>query len=159
MKSYCLDDYDFVALAKATADKRLYQRLIMLAHLKAGMPKSRISRLLFVSTDQVYYWLERFDREGIEGLQDKARSGRPRVLDSSHHEELKKRIEESQTALLGGRLRGEDISQLIKDEWDVEYSLSGIYALMKVIGMSWVSTRSRHPKQNEEAQQTFKKTS
>ena len=154
-----LDGYDFVALAKATTNKRMYQRLVILAHLKEGMPKSQISELLFVSTDQVYYWLERFDKEGIEGLRDRVRSGRPRVLDSSHHEELKQKIEASQTALSGGRLRGEDIIQLIKGEWDVEYSLSGIYALMKDVDMSWISGRSKHPKQDEGAQQTFKKTS
>ena len=60
--------------------------------------------------------------------------------------------------LSGGRLRGEDIIQLVKDEWGVEYTLSGIYRLMKAIGMSWVSTRSKHPKQDEQAQQQFKKT-
>jgi transposase len=119
------------------------------------MSKSQISGLLFVSTDQVYYWLERFHEEGIEGLSNRVKSGRPRVLDSSHHEKLKQKIE---TAPSGGRLRGEDIIQLIKDEWDVEYSLSGIYALMKDIDMSWISARSKHPKQDEEAQQTFKKT-
>ena len=48
--------------------------------------------------------------------------------------------------------------ELIKDEWGVTYSLSGIYYLMKDIGMSWVSTRSRHPKQDEQAQTDFKKT-
>jgi transposase len=159
MNNYCLDDYDFVALAKATANKRMYQRLIILAHLKEGMPKSQISRLLFISADQAYAWLKRFNEEGMDGLKDKGRSGRPRVLDSSHHEKLKQRIKESQTALSGGRLRGEDIIQLIKDEWEVEYSLSGIYFLMKDIGMSWISARSKHPKQDEEAQQTFKKTS
>lgn len=159
MKNDCLEDYDFVALAKATTNKRMYQRLAILAHLKEGMSKSQISGLLFVSTDQVYYWLERLHKEGIEGLKDRARSGRPRVLDSSHHEELKQKIEASQTALPGGRLRGDDIIRLIKDEWDVEYSLSGIYALMKDIDMSWISARSKHPKQDEESQQTFKKTS
>ena len=44
------------------------------------------------------------------------------------------------------------------DEWGVTYSLNGIYYLMKDIGMSWVSTRSRHPKQDEQAQTDFKKT-
>ena len=90
-------------------------------------------------------------------MQDKARSGRARLLNSSKHEALKEKIEASQSALPGGRLRGEDIIDLIQKEWGVTYSLSGIYYLMKDIGMSWISTRSRHPKQDEQAQADFKK--
>ena len=159
MKSYCLDDYDFAALAKAESNKSIYQRLMMLAHLKEGMSKAQISRLSFTSPDRIYAWLKRFHEQGIAGLRDKPRSGRPRLLDGSAHDALKQKIEQSQASLSGGRLRGEDIMQLIKDEWGVNYTLSGVYYLMKDIGMSWVSTRSKHPKQDEQAQQRFKKTS
>ena len=151
MTPYCLDDYDFATLAKAEKNKKIYQRLMILAHLKEGMPKSQISRLLFISTDQIYAWATRFHQEGIESLNDKPRSGRPRLLDRSFDEALKQKIEESQAALSGGRLRGEDIVQLIKDEWGVSYSISGVYCLMKEIGMSWISARSKHPKQDEDA--------
>ena len=157
MKPYRLEDYDFATLANSESNKKVYQRLMILAHLKKGMAKSQISQLLFISTDQVYAWLKRFHEEGLEGLQDKARSGRPRLLNSSKHEALKEKIEASQSALPGGRLRGEDIIDLIQKEWGVTYSLSGIYYLMKDIGMSWISTRSRHPKQDEQAQADFKK--
>jgi len=158
MKPYRLQDYDFAALAKAQRNKKIYQRLMILTHVKAGMPKAQISQLLLISTDQIYAWLKRFHEQGIEGLKDKPRSGRPRLLDSDAHEALKQKIEDSQSALSGGRLRGEDIIELIKNEWGVTYSLSGIYYLMKDIGMSWISTRSRHPKQDEQAQTDFKKT-
>jgi transposase len=158
VKPYRLEDYDFAALAKAQSNKKLYQRLMILAHLKQGMPKAQISQLLFISTDQIYAWLKRFHEQGIEGLKDQPRSGRPRLLHRGAHEELKQQIEDSQSARSGGRLQGKDILELIKDEWGVTYSLSGIYYLMKDIGMSWVSTRSRHPKQDEQAQTDFKKT-
>ena len=158
VKPYRLEDYDFAALAKAQSNKKLYQRLMILAHLKQGMPKVQISQLLFISTDQIYAWLKRFHEQGIEGLKDKPRSGRPRLLHRGAHEALKQQIEDSQSARSGGRLQGKDILELIKDEWGVTYSLNGIYYLMKDIGMSWVSTRSRHPKQDEQAQTDFKKT-
>ena len=70
------------------------------------------------------------------GIRDKPRSDRPRLLDRSAHDTLKQKIEHSQSSLSGGRLRGEDIVQLIKDEWGVNYTLSGVYYLMKDIGMS-----------------------
>ena len=119
MKNYCLDDDDFAALAKAENNKSIYQRLMMLAHLKEGMSKAQMSRLSFTSPDRIYAWLKRFHEQGIEGLRDKPRSGRPRLLDGSAHEALKQKIAQSQAALSGGRLRGEDIMPLIKDEWGV----------------------------------------
>ena len=158
MKNYCLDDDDFVALAKAQSNKRIYQRLMMLAYLKEGMSKARVSRLTFTAPDRVYAWLKRFHEQGIEGLRDKPRSGRPRLLDRSAHGALKQKIAHLQGSLSGGRIRGEDIVQLIKDEWGVNYTLSGVYYLMKDIGMSWISARSKHPKQDEQAQRQFKKT-
>ena len=153
-----LESYDFKALAKKEKDKRIYQRLMMLAYLKEGMSKAQVSRLTFTAPDRVYAWLKRFREQGIEGLRDKPRSGRPGLLDRSAYDALQQKIKDSQSLLSGGRLRGEDIIQLVKDEWGVEYTLSGIYRLMKAIGMSWVSTRSKHPEQDEQAQQQFKKT-
>jgi transposase len=131
---------------------------MMLAYLKEGMSKAQVSRLTFTAPDRVYAWLKCFEEQGIEGLKDKPRSGRPRLLDSSAHDALKQTIEHTQAALPGGRLRGEDIVQLIREQWGVNYTLSGVYYLMKDIGMSWVSARSQHPKQDEGAQQQFKKT-
>ena len=148
MTDYSLESYDFKALAKKESDKRIYQRLMMLAYLKEGMSKAQVSRLTFTAPDRVYAWLKRFREQGIEGLRDKPRSGRPGLLDRSAYDALQQRIEDSQSLLI----------QLVKDEWGVEYTLSGIYRLMKAIGMSWVSTRSKHPKQDEQAQQQFKKT-
>ena len=68
MTNYSLDSYDFKALAKKESDKRLYQRLMMLAYLKEGMSKTQVSRLTFTAPDRVYAWLKRFREQGIEGL-------------------------------------------------------------------------------------------
>jgi transposase len=155
---HTLNDYDFVALSRSAPDKNNYQRLMILAYLKEGKTHCETAKLLYISSQKVSAWLKRFRQDGLEGLKDKPRSGRPRLLDSGAHETLKEKIEQSQAALSGGRLRGEDIIQLIKDEWGVSYSQSGIYYLMKDIGMSWISARSKHPKQDEDAQATFKKT-
>ena len=119
MNNYCLDDDDFVALAKAQSNKSIYQRLMMLAYLKEGMSKAQVSRLTLTAPDRVYAWLKRFREQGMEGLRDKPRSGRPSLLDRSAYDALQQKIEDSQSALSGGRLRGEAIIRLIKDAWGV----------------------------------------
>ena len=44
MTDYSLESDDFKALAKKEKDKRIYQRLMMLAYLKEGMSKAQVSR-------------------------------------------------------------------------------------------------------------------
>lgn len=158
LKKYSLTDYDFACLSKSAPDRSRYQRLIILAYLKEGKTKAETARLLYISAQTVSAWFKRFTEAGLHGLEDKPRSGRPRILDACQHDLLKEKIEDAQSELSGGRIRGKDIIQLIKDEWEVEYTLSGLYALLEHIGMSWISTRSKHPKQDEEAQLRFKKT-
>ena len=159
LKKYSLGDYDFASLSKSAPSRNNYQRLMILAYLKESKTQVETARLLYISPQTVAYWLRRFAKEGLSGLEDKPRTGRPRILDASQHDLLKEKIEAAQSQLSGGRLNGRDIVQLIKDEWGAEYTLSGLYALLDHIGMSWISARSKHPKQDEEAQLTFKKTS
>ena len=101
MTNYSLDSYDFKALAKKAREKRIYQRLMMLAYLKEGMSKAQVSRLTFTAPDRVYAWLRRFREQGIEGLRDKPRSGRPGLLDRSAYDALRQKIEDSQSSLSG----------------------------------------------------------
>ena len=46
---------------------------------------------------------------------------------------------------------------MIKEELDVTYQKTNIYQLMHKLNLSWITTRSKHPKQSIEAQETFKK--
>ncbi|WP_101054062.1 helix-turn-helix domain-containing protein [Shewanella chilikensis] len=57
----------------------------------------------------------------------------------------------------GGRLTGADIQQYISSEFGVEYHLNHIYKLLKGMGFSWITSRSRHPKQTQGVQNAFKK--
>ncbi|ASD69772.1 hypothetical protein B1L02_23315 [Pseudoalteromonas piscicida] len=58
----------------------------------------------------------------------------------------------------GGRLTGYRIKQYIEDEFNVSYHPNAIYKLLEKLGFSWITSRSRHPKQSEQVQQDFKKT-
>ena len=57
----------------------------------------------------------------------------------------------------GGRLVGEDILRYIEGNFDVTYGLSNVYRLMAELNLSWITSRSKHPNQSQEAQETFKK--
>ena len=74
-----------------------------------------------------------------------------------HYESFKMRIVQSQLERKGGRLRGEDIDEILQKHYGVEYHPDAIYNLLQRIGMSWISGRSRHPKADIKKQEAFKK--
>lgn len=66
-------------------------------------------------------------------------------------------IDKRQHHRQGGRLRSADIQALIKEMYGVDYTLSGIYNLAHRIGLSWITSRSVHPRVDLVAQESFKK--
>ena len=55
------------------------------------------------------------------------------------------------------RLQGTDIQTYIEREFCVAYELSNVYRLLRELGFSWITSRSRHPKQDGQVQEAFKK--
>jgi transposase len=53
-------------------------KLVLMA--AGGVAKTEIAQRLGTSPQVVHRWLERFAEEGIDGLADRGRSGRPRVF-------------------------------------------------------------------------------
>ena len=50
-----------------------------------------------------------------------------------------------------------DLSHFIQSEFGVTFKQANIYRLLHQLGFSWITTRSRHPKQSETVQAAFKK--
>jgi len=66
-------------------------------------------------------------------------------------------IAENSRSSKGGRLIATDIQRYIEDNFSVQYQQSNIYRLLHELGFSWITSRSKHPKQSEEVQEDFKK--
>jgi transposase len=62
---------------KRTLAQRLVFRARILLHCAEGLPHRQIKRQLHTSVDAVVRWRGRYEREGLDGLQDRPRSGRP----------------------------------------------------------------------------------
>lgn len=68
-------------------------RIILMT--REGKPADEVADTLGVSARSVYKWIWRFSEEGLEGLAERQRSGRPRALDhDAMMEILSKTIEE-----------------------------------------------------------------
>ena len=66
-------------------------------------------------------------------------------------------VEQLQDRRGGGRVRGEDIRQLLAEQFGVDYTLNGVYELLNRLDMVWISARSVSPNANPARQAEFKK--
>jgi len=48
---------------------------------------------------------------------------------------------------------------MLLEEYGVKCSLRTVYNTIHRLGFSWITSRSMHPKSNQEIQNTYKKTS
>jgi putative transposase len=90
--NYTLSNRELLTIEQAIKnhpDLRLRERARMIRLLHQGYTHEEIGDLLAISDAQVYYWHKRWREEGLEGLSDKPRSGRPPV----GTEELKAELE------------------------------------------------------------------
>ncbi len=84
-----LSELDAVMQSK-DCDKRSFKRLQSIKLNARGYSILQVSELLEVHYNSAYNWITRYEKEGVAGLQDKPKSGRPTILT----EEDKERVEE-----------------------------------------------------------------
>ena len=126
-------------------------------HFLNGKNRTQIAEYLGVARGSVNTWITKYLSEGAEGLQSKPIPGRPTRLTHIQEKQIKAFILTQLSQTDGGRLIGADIQDYIEQQFSVRYDLSGIYNLLHRLGFSWITSRSKHPKQSVEAQETFKK--
>ncbi|CAM3885260.1 Transposase [Vibrio aerogenes CECT 7868] len=152
-----LNDIDFKKLASQQKSIQMKMRLLALAHFKDGHSRTQIAKFFKVSRTSVYKWVQTFLEEGLEGLQEKPRTGRPPFLTPEQREQLSQYIKSKAHDAQDGRLTGPDIHAYIVKEFGKYYHPDSIYYLLDHMGFSWITSRSRHPKQTQEIQTILKK--
>ena len=103
----------------------------------------------------------RFNAKGPDGLINVKAPGPAPKLSAEQNEALRKIVEEGPDAEADGvaRWRCVDLKRVIKERWNIALSEVSIARLLKQLGFSHVSARPRHPAQDPDAIEAFKKTS
>lgn len=122
-----------------------------------GTSRTQISKQLSVSRRLVNEWVQLYLSEGIEALTIKKSPGRPPGLNTEQKQCVRDFVLKHAVKEDGGRLIAEDVRLFMASELDTTYTLSNTYRLLHELKLSWITSRSRHPKQSEEAQEAFKK--
>lgn len=148
---------DIHDLINKTQNARMRIRLLAIAHFLEGKNRTEIAQFLKVSRTSVNKWVQSYLDSGIDGLNEKAHTGRPSALNPKQLEEIRQFVIQNALKKDGGRLQGYDIKEFISSKFGVHLQKSRVYQILHELDLSWITTRSMHPKNKEEAQESFKK--
>lgn len=140
-----------------TSNASLKLRYMAASLFDDGISRTKIAIRLNVSRRLVNEWITMYLSGGIDALAIKKSPGRPPKLSIQEKALLKDFVITNSTKTEGGRLVGEDILRYIEDNFNVTYRLRNVYRLMAELNLSWITSRSKHPNQSQEAQEKFKK--
>lgn len=131
-------------------DKAKYSdRIKVILLLDKGWTYAKISEALFIDEGTIANYRRRYKEGGIEELINDYYSGRRSKLSNDELIEL-------QTFLTGTTFqKTQEICDYVKERYKVNYSLSGMIALLHTMGFSYKKAKGAPAKANKEAQEEF----
>ena len=154
LKRYDLSGPELQQLARMESDERVRARLLMIGYMCEGLGPDAAARAVGLRRASGYKWARRYEAEGVEGLSDRPRSGRPAKLDPTKAEAFKERVLDGAEQEHEGtaNLRGLDAQRILKQEFGADYGLSGTYGLIHRLELSWLVSRPRHRRPDPNSQ-------
>ncbi len=157
--TYQIMPNEIAALIRTEKDGRIRQRLMAIKFILHGQSIPQTAQRMDIAERPLRKWLQRFNKKGPDGLADAPRSGQPPKINDGQIEKFKLRVRQGITEQdKVCSLRGKDLQQILKKEFNVKYSLGGTYFLLHRFGFSCLCPRPQHPQADMDAQDVFKKT-
>lgn len=152
---------DLRRLAKSAKTVSQGQRLLSLAAVLDGMSRADAARIGGMDRQTLRDWVHRFNAAGPQGLLDNWSKGEPSRLSAARQAELAAMVDAGPDREKDGvvRWRRIDLKRVIKERFGVDYHERHVGTLLKRLGFSYISARPRHPAQNGEIVEAYKKTS
>jgi transposase len=140
---------------EARYDHRLHAILLV----AQGMSCRKISELLGDSPRIVAYWVNRFEAEGLAGLADADRPGRPRRLDEQQIDQIQKalRLSPEDYGLTAHMWDGKLLSHFIDQQFGIHIGVRQCQRLFRQFKFRLRKPRPLIAKADPEQQQAFKK--
>ena len=120
------DPYSMEALlrlARTQKNNRASRRMLGIAHVLGGMTISAAARAAGMERQALGDAIKRYNAEGLEGLFDRAKPGRPRKLDAAQEKELSELLIEGPDPDKDGvsAYTLDDLVEIVKSRWQVKY--------------------------------------
>ena len=157
------DDYsadELRELARQTHDAKQARRLLALAGVRDGLSRSEAARIGAMDAQALRRWVVVFNADGPDGLVNTPPPGRPPKLSEAQKQEIARLVDAGPDPERDGvvRWRCVDLQQIIHQRYGIELAENSIGRLLKELGFAHVSARARHPRQDPEAVEVFKKS-
>lgn len=142
---------------EARYDHRLHAVLLV----AQGMSCPQAAQLLGDSPRTVQFWVNRFLNEGLPGLRETPRPGRPPILSDEQVEQINRalRLTPEECGLAGHLWDGKILSEFIQKRFDVHLGVRQCQRLFHHLGFRLRKPRGTLAGADLQAQEAFKKNS
>jgi transposase len=146
-------------LARFEPDRRAGMRLLAIANALEGLSRAEAARLAGMERQALRDAVLRYNAEGVEGLHDRPRSGRPEALTDGQQAALKAWVLRGPNPERDGisAWRLVDVCDHAEEAYGVRYSEWGMARLLRRLGLARQKARPRHPQGSAAARAAFKK--
>ena len=147
--------------ASRTGDANAARRMLALALVMEGKSRSEAAATCGMDRQTLRDWVHRFNAAGPEGLFDNWTVGPKSRLSTEQLAAFAKIVASGPDREKDGvvRWRRIDLKRVIKERFRVDFHERYVGTLLKKLGFSHISARPRHPAQNAEIVEAYKKTS
>lgn len=148
-------------LARLEKSGRVASRMLAIANVLSGMSRGMAAQLVGMERQTLRDWVHRFNAEGLEGLRDRKRSGRPWGIGEADRKKFCEIVERGADPDRDGlvRWRRVDLKKWLKDECGASYHERSVGKLLHRLGYSHMSVRSVHMDSDPALLEDLKKTS
>jgi transposase len=145
-------------LARTQKNNRASRRMLGIAHALGGMTISQAARAAGMERQALCDAIKRYNAEGLEGLFDRAKPGRPRKLDAAQEKELSELLVKGPDPDKDGisAYTLDDLVAIAENRWKVKYHPWSLSVAIKRLGFSRQKARPFHPEKDEAAQDALK---
>jgi len=139
-------------LIKAEKSKRFAERLIFIRNLYAGENVETAIEKLGRCRATGYWWQQRWNQDGLEGLKPTFGGGRPAKLSIKEREELKQKLQTR------SYWTAKEARQLIKNEFGHNYHPVSVSRILHSLGMRYGKPYPRDYRRPDDAEAKLKLT-
>jgi transposase len=138
-------------------DTRVTRRALAIAMVLDGYPRATAAELSGMDRQALRDWVHRFNAEGLEGLSDRPRPGRPACLSAKQMQQVEAWVEAGPDLETEGvvRWRRIDLVERIKAKFSVTLDVRSVGRLLRALNFRRISVRPQHPQSDEAAQRAF----
>jgi transposase len=142
-------------------DTRRTRRLLAIAMVLDGASRATAAQSCAMDRQTLRDWVHRFNADGLAGLSDRLRPGRPSSLSAAQQAQVAAWVQAGPDLQKDGvvRWRRADLSDRIAASFGVKLDVRSVGKLLRRLDFRRISVRPRHPESDAAAQEAFKKTS